>query len=188
MQVHSFSQTNSRQVKIYFYCVHLLTLDFSSGTFSLIPAVPGIFYGRDSELEGITATLRQNAARVAILGPGGMGKTTLALAVLHHPDLEQRYAHRHFISCESATSGAELISLVGSYLGLEQSTQLSKAIFHHFLDSGSSILVLDNFETPWEPLPGRAEVERFLALLAGAPSLALLVSVPHVLWPSLTIF
>jgi hypothetical protein len=77
--------------------VYLLTQGFSSGAFSLLPAVPGIFYGRESELEKLTVALRQSAARVAILGTGGMGKTTLALAVLHHPEIEQQYTHRHFI-------------------------------------------------------------------------------------------
>jgi hypothetical protein len=153
----------------------------SCGTFSLVPAVPEIFYGRESELEEITGALKHNPARVAILGPGGMGRTALALAVLHHPDLKQRYTHRHFISCESATGGAELISVVGSYLGFEQSKELSKAIFHHFVDSGPTILVLDNFETPWEPFLVRAEVEKFLSLLADIPQLTLLVSVPYAL-------
>ncbi|KAJ7344091.1 hypothetical protein DFH08DRAFT_810618 [Mycena albidolilacea] len=46
-----------------------------------------IFHGRDSELEDIIQILGQQSVRIAILGGGGMGKTSLAKAVLHHPDV-----------------------------------------------------------------------------------------------------
>jgi hypothetical protein len=36
-------------------------------------------------------------------------------------------------------------------------------------------MILDNFETPWEAMDGRAKVEEFLALLADIPHVALLV-------------
>jgi GTPase SAR1 family protein len=34
------------------------------------------------------------SARIAILGGGGMGKTSLARAVLHHPETVARFEHR----------------------------------------------------------------------------------------------
>ena len=41
---------------------------------------------RDRELEAaISIILSSPPARVAILGPGGIGKTTLALYLLHDP-------------------------------------------------------------------------------------------------------
>ncbi|KAJ6505424.1 hypothetical protein C8R45DRAFT_1181815, partial [Mycena sanguinolenta] len=156
----SYSQTNSS----------------ISGAFSLVPAAAQIFHGRESELKETVAALIQGMARVAIMGPGGMGKTTLALAALHHEDVEQRYPYQHFISCESATGAAGLISTVGLYLGLEQSSQLSRAIVEYFQDLGPAILVLDNMETPWEPLSTRTKVEEFLSLLADVSHLALLIT------------
>jgi hypothetical protein len=41
-------------------------------------------------------------------------------------------------------------------------------------------MVLDNFETPWEPIELRGQVEDFLSLLADIPSLALLVGRPGI--------
>ncbi|KAJ7899805.1 hypothetical protein B0H13DRAFT_1459720, partial [Mycena leptocephala] len=140
------------------------------------PAPVQVFHGRESELKDIVAALMQGPARVAIMGPGGMGKTTLVLAALHHPDVESRYPHRYFVSCESATGDAELISIVGSHLGLEQSGQLSNAICGYFRDMGPSILVLDNMETPWEPLSNRKKVEGFLSLLGDVQHLALFIT------------
>ncbi|KAJ6472980.1 hypothetical protein C8R45DRAFT_936021, partial [Mycena sanguinolenta] len=57
----------------------------SSLSLSLLPAMPQIFHGRDSEVVKIVQMLDQRYARIAILGPGGIGKTNLARAALHHP-------------------------------------------------------------------------------------------------------
>ncbi|KAJ7457808.1 hypothetical protein FB451DRAFT_1564132 [Mycena latifolia] len=148
----------------------------SSLALSLLPASPQIFYGRDSELEEVVSTLMEGPARVAILGTGGIGKTALALATLHHRLVQQKYAHRHFVSCESANSGMELISAVRAHLGLEPSRQLSRMIVRHFWDSGPAVLVLDNMETSWEPVSNRANVEEFLSSLTDVPHLALLIT------------
>lgn len=143
---------------------------------SLLPASPNIFHGRQSELQHIVESLLDLSARIAILGPGGIGKTTLAMAVLHHPSIMEKYTHRHFISCESSSACDDLVLAIGSHLGLEPSKQLSKAILSHLKQCGPCLLVLDNFETTWESIETRGPVEEFLALLAGIPTLALLVS------------
>ncbi|KZO91442.1 hypothetical protein CALVIDRAFT_541846 [Calocera viscosa TUFC12733] len=50
-----------------------------------LPSKPQIFFGRDSEVDLLIQALIDNtAAHLAILGPGGMGKTTIATAVLHN--------------------------------------------------------------------------------------------------------
>jgi GTPase SAR1 family protein len=117
-----------------------------------------------------------NPARIAILGPGGIGKTTLAQAILHNQDILAKYGQRYFVSCESATTAYELVNTVGLYVGLEPSRQLSKAIIQHFSKCSPTILVLDNLDTVWETDEYRDQVEEFLASLSGVQHLALLVS------------
>ncbi|KAJ6548124.1 hypothetical protein DFH09DRAFT_1169832 [Mycena vulgaris] len=163
----SFSTVSSMQGSLF---------SNSSGSFSLLPASPKIFHGRDYELNDLIGTLLQDAARVAVLGPGGMGKTTLAMTALHCTAVTEKYTIRHFISCESANTGSDLVSIVGSHLGLEPSRQLSKAIVRHFGESGPCLLVLDNVETPWEPLESRPGVEEFLSLLTDISTLTLLIT------------
>ncbi|KAJ6556111.1 hypothetical protein B0H19DRAFT_1071243 [Mycena capillaripes] len=107
---------------------------------------------------------------------GGMGKTTLAMAALHHPAIIDKFSARHFISCESANTSVDLVIQIGLHLGLEPSPQLSKIIIVHFKQCGPCLLVLDNFETPWEPSESRGDIEEFLSLLADIPSLALLIT------------
>ncbi|KAJ7931287.1 P-loop containing nucleoside triphosphate hydrolase protein [Mycena leptocephala] len=147
----------------------------SSSIFSVLPPLPKIFHGRDPQLMLIVTTMQIQPAYLAILGPGGMGKTTLAIATLHHPEIISKYDQRHFISCESAFQHNQLLNIIGVHLHLEPSKQLLKSIIDHFLNCGSTLLVLDNLETAWED-EGRAEVEELLSLLSDVPQLSLLIT------------
>jgi GTPase SAR1 family protein len=57
----------------------------------LLPATPKIFNGWESELQVLVDSLLKDPAQVAILGPGGMGKTTLAVTALHNPKVVDKY-------------------------------------------------------------------------------------------------
>lgn len=72
-----------------------------------------------------------------------------------------------------------LMNIVGRYFGAQED-QLKKpmnAIMAYILSHvGPSVLVLDNFETPWEPIETRGEAEEFLSLLSGVEHLDIIVS------------
>ncbi|KAJ7503644.1 hypothetical protein B0H11DRAFT_1983671 [Mycena galericulata] len=155
----------------------LFSLGNSTTSLVLLPASPKIFYGRNDELKQLVHLLVQDSARAAILGPGGIGKTSLATAALHHPDVSARYTSRHFVSCESVANRDDLVSMIVSGVGLEPSRNASKHLLRHFAQSPAAILVLDNLETCWEPLDSRNHVEEFLSLLTDIPHLALLITI-----------
>jgi hypothetical protein len=159
----------------------------NSDSFSLLSASPKIFYGRESELADLVDTLASEPAQIVILGPGGMGKATLAMATPHHPTIVEGCTVGYFVSCESANARAGLVTTIGPHLGLELSRQLSKAIVHHFVQCGSCLVVLDNLETSWEPLESRGQVEEFSSLLADIPGLALLAGREPISSPSLMV-
>ncbi|KAJ7442413.1 hypothetical protein FB451DRAFT_1440110 [Mycena latifolia] len=69
----------------------LISTSNSSHSISMLPSEPKIFHGREMELASIIQLLTKDTPRIAILGAGGMGKTTLAKAVLHYPDIAARY-------------------------------------------------------------------------------------------------
>ncbi|KAI0294340.1 P-loop containing nucleoside triphosphate hydrolase protein [Multifurca ochricompacta] len=99
-----------------------------------LPSKPQIFFGRDAELAQIIHTIFtsivSHPARIAILGPGGHGKTTLANAVLTH-----------------AVSKNILVMPDISFLS---GSDASWSHIHAALIAKECILCLDNFESPWD--------------------------------------
>ncbi|KAJ7457498.1 hypothetical protein FB451DRAFT_1509813 [Mycena latifolia] len=149
----------------------------SSNSFSLLPSKPKIFHGRDLEVSIIIQQLNQKIPRVAILGGGGMGKTSLARAILHHPQITVKYEqHCFFVACDAASSSVHLAGLIGAHIGLKPGQDLTKPVVCYFSGSPPSLLILDNLETVWEPSKSRANVEKFLALLTDIEHLALIIT------------
>ncbi|KAJ7624257.1 hypothetical protein DFH06DRAFT_1305146 [Mycena polygramma] len=149
----------------------------SSTSISMLPSEPKIFHGRDTELSKILQLFEQRVPRITILGAGGMGKTTVARAVLHNTQITGRYGqHRHFVVYDSATTKVEMAALIGAHLGLKPGKDLTRAVIQHFASSPPSLLILDNLETVWELTESRNKVEEFLSLLTDVKHLALIVT------------
>jgi hypothetical protein len=147
----------------------------SSVSIPLLPAVPKIFHGRENIMKGLLDILVQAPARVAILGSGGIGKTSVATALLHYPRIIDTFSRRYIVSCDSVHTTQGLLISVAAHLGMSVNKQLSQSIVRYFSDRGPSLLVLDNFETPWEFLECRPSIEEFLSLLTDVDHLALVV-------------
>ncbi|KAJ7245231.1 hypothetical protein C8J57DRAFT_1679767 [Mycena rebaudengoi] len=156
----------------------------SSGSFGLLPTCPQIFHGREAELQDVVNILIQDSAHIAILGAGGMGKTSLATTALHNQEVEAKYPHRYFIPCHSSPTCTELAATIADHIGLEKSSNMPKRVAHYFANAPPSLLVLDNLETCWESLVSRSEVEEFLSLLTDAHHLGLMITLRGAEHPS----
>ncbi|KAJ7289589.1 hypothetical protein C8J57DRAFT_433284, partial [Mycena rebaudengoi] len=148
----------------------------SSGSFGLLPPCPKIFHGREAELQDVVNILIQDSARIAILGAGGMGKTSLATTALHNQQVEAKYPHRYFVPCHSSPTCTELVVTIADHIGLEKGSNMPKRVAHYFANAPPTLLVLDNLETCWESLASRSEVEEFLSLLTDAHHLGLMIT------------
>ncbi|KAJ7648641.1 P-loop containing nucleoside triphosphate hydrolase protein, partial [Mycena polygramma] len=150
----------------------------SSNSISLmLPSEPQIFHGRESELAEILQQFSQENPRIAILGAGGMGKTTLARAILHHTDIIARFGeHRVFVACDGVASTGDLAGLIAAHLGLKPGGDSIQWVIQHFSRCNPYLLILDNFETVWEPVQLRKEIEGLLCLLTDINHLALIIT------------
>lgn len=139
-----------------------------------VPALPRCF-GREKEVRSLADALCSDPpSPVPVLGPAGAGKTTITLASLHDRAVVERFGRRRFfIRCDAATSRDSLIGAIARSVCPEAAPPLDPKIFLE-LEEAPSVLVLDNFETPWEL--DTAAVEELLAELAAIPGLALVVA------------
>ncbi|KAJ6452100.1 hypothetical protein C8R45DRAFT_945897 [Mycena sanguinolenta] len=138
-----------------------------------------IFYGRERELKDIMKMLSQEEPRIAMLGGGGMGKTSLARIALHHPDTLIRFEQGFSVSAEPANTSIELAALIALHIGLNPGKDLTKPVVQYFAKHSPCLCILNNMETVWEPIQSCSEVEEFLSLLSDLQPVVFYLAVPQ---------
>ncbi|HEX2180310.1 MAG TPA: tetratricopeptide repeat protein, partial [Actinomycetota bacterium] len=117
------------------------------------------FIGRERELRDIKKQVRDNRL-VTLTGPGGTGKSRLAVQVAH--EVLPEYPDGVFLVALAPVNDPSLIgAAVAQSLGLRQQgvTAIEQTVLHH-LATRQMLLVLDNFE---HLLPGAVFVSDLLA-------------------------
>ncbi|KAI0296539.1 hypothetical protein B0F90DRAFT_1819896 [Multifurca ochricompacta] len=157
------------------------------------PRSPQIFFGRDAELAEIIhmifTHIGSHPAHIAILGPGGYGKTTLANAVLTHHRVQEHFGNgRYFVACESVNSSGSLLVELAKALGvLDEGSDASWSHIRNALNTKDTILCLDNFESPWEQADdAKHSVEELLSRITGLQHVTVLITVRGTVRPAQT--
>jgi len=136
-----------------------------------VPSTFTSFVGREQEVAEIGALLKQLEMRlVTLLGPGGIGKTRLSLAVAN---AMRAYfvAGICYVGLSSISDPQLVVPTIAQELGLKESgTRPLLEQVQAFVGKQSFLLVLDNFEQVVAAAP---QVEQFLA---GCPNLKILVT------------
>jgi len=135
-----------------------------------LPAVDSRLIGRARELDALSRIVRGRARIVTLTGPGGVGKTRLAieLAATLSGDFSDGVA---FVVLAPVADAALVVPTIAATLGLRESAgQSLRAALEAHLRDCHLMLVLDNFEHVRD---AAAEVA---ALSANAPRLVVVVT------------
>ncbi|KAJ7585594.1 hypothetical protein C8J56DRAFT_1165932 [Mycena floridula] len=165
-----------------------------------MPVARKKFFGRDQEIKEIVQILTplsqskrsplvqiftrpassHRGAHIALLGAGGQGKTEIALQVMAHPTMKKYYGKKNsiWVPCGEATSSELFLRVLFNSLALNQDNKdtLEAILKELHKISKPIILLLDNFETPWNAPGARGAVARTLQDIAQFSHVALFVT------------
>ncbi len=112
---------------------------------SNLPATVGGFFGRARELEDLAALCADSDRLVTLVGPGGTGKTRLAIELGHR--LAERFDGVWLVSLEQIVRPGEVVGAIARTIGLPESQgapDLDQVT--DYLAERSVLLLLDNLE------------------------------------------
>jgi predicted ATPase/DNA-binding winged helix-turn-helix (wHTH) protein len=133
-----------------------------------LPILPNPTVGRDDAIQIIEAALEQYRL-VTITGPGGIGKTTVAIATANRYAEKFRGAIR-FVDLSHVTDGAGAARVISEALHLAPGRDPFETLCEH-LRVHEALLILDTCEHIVEPVAMLAEI-----MLSRCPDLRLLVT------------
>ncbi|KAJ7453640.1 hypothetical protein B0H11DRAFT_1740983 [Mycena galericulata] len=153
-----------------------------------MPAAHRIFFGRESVVNDVASLLsREDTSRVCITGVGGMGKTSVALAVVHSLAVKDIFPnYRFWVPCVEAKSADLLRRILYTQLRITADSYDSLDPLIKELNSSKErrLLLLDNFETPWLSGENQDKVTDILVRLTELPHIALIVTMASQFPPS----
>ena len=141
-----------------------------------LPQPPANFFGRDVIIDDLLC-LVERFASLTLFGAGGIGKSAIALMLLHHDRIAARFGeHRHYMRCDGLTHSLDgFLCRLSEAVGAHHLRDLTQLQSH--LSSSPCILVLDGVDSFLDPLAsGAAEIATAIGELGRCQNVCLLAT------------
>ena len=111
--------------------------------------------------------------------PGGLGKTSVALHLMHHEIVRKRYNDQQFfVGCDGVTTADGLASRVLQILGASTAAggDVVNSLHAVLKRAPPTLLLLDNFESIWDAHNDHSAVRTLLQIIANVKATSLIIT------------
>ncbi|KAH7904007.1 hypothetical protein BJ138DRAFT_1187220 [Hygrophoropsis aurantiaca] len=137
------------------------------------PARPPMFFGRDTLVQDAVESL--NSQHVVLVGPGGIGKSSVAKAILNEDSIVARFSDRRFFVRFDDINASQVtfdmfIGRIAGTLGVRS----NRRSITTFLGASNILLVFDNAETFQDAASGADRIAEVIEEFGALPTVTIM--------------